>query len=295
VGLVIDTGVLEAALLGAGFGLGLALLIAGLIGRPVSAVPREPSRLERQLRAWRAGLGPVLLGSAAGAGIAAYLLTGWPSAALLAVLAVLILPKHLGKDSAAAGEQAKIEAVATWTQQLAGTMSAAAALEQAIVAASETAPPALRTAASGLAGRIRQGERTPVALATFADEVADETCDLVVAALISASRGQAGNVGQLLGQLADTAGERVEMRLRTGAERAKVRAQVRAVIIVVLVTVAAMCLAARSYLAPYASPLGQLVLLAVGAIFAASFAWMTRISRPAPARRLLTRFGKEGA
>lgn len=292
---MIDTGVLAAALLGAGFGLGLTLLIAGLIGRPAGLAPAEPSRLARRIRLWRAGIGPVLLGSAAGAGIAAYLLTGWPSAALLAALAVLILPKHLGKDGAAVTEQARIEAVATWTQQLAGTMSAAAGLEQAIIAASETAPPALRTPALGLAGRMRQGERTPSALATFADEVADETCDLVVAALISASRGQAGNVAELLGELAKTAGERVEMRLRTGAERAKVRAQVRAVIIVVLVTVAGMCLAARSYLAPYSSPLGQLVLLAVGAIFAASFAWMTRISRPAPGRRLLTRFGKEGA
>lgn len=292
---MIDTGVLAAALLGAGFGLGLTLLIAGLIRRPVPVAPREPSRLERQLRAWRAGLGPVLLGSAAGAGIAAYLLTGWPSAALLAVMAVLILPKHLGKDNAAVAEQARIEAVATWTQQLAGTMSAAAGLEQAIVAASETAPPALRTPALGLAGRIRQGERTAVALAAFADEVADETCDLVVAALISASRGQAGNVAELLGELADTAGERVEMRLRTGAERAKVRTQVRAVIIIVVVTVAGMCLLARSYLAPYSSPLGQVVLLVVGALFAASFAWMTRISRPAPGRRLLTRFGQEGS
>ena len=174
-------------------------------------------------------------------------------------------------------------------------MSAAAGLEQAIVAASETAPPALRVPALGLAGRIRQGERTPVALAAFADEVADETCDLVVAALISASRGQAGNVAELLGELADTAGERVEMRLRTSAERAKVRTQVRAVIIIVVVTVAGMCVAARSYLAPYSNPLGQVVLLVVGALFAASFAWMTRISRPAPGRRLLTRFGKEGA
>ena len=135
--------------------------------------------------------------------------------------------------------------------------------------------------------------RTPAALAAFADEVADETLDLVCIALTSASNGQAGNLGDLLKQLADTARERVELRLRIGAQRAKVRAHVRAVVVIVLIAIVGMVLFARSYLTAYSSPAGQLVLAAVGAIFAGSFAWMGRISKPAVAKRLLTRSSRE--
>jgi hypothetical protein len=50
-----------------------------------------------------------------------------------------------------------------------------------------------------------------------------------------------------------------------------------------------MCLAARSYLAPYGSPIGQLILLAVGGVIAGAFAWMRKISAPVPGRRLFAR------
>lgn len=286
---MIGFGGLAAALLGAGLGLGLVLIANGMIGRDPATAPREPGVIARRIQALRTGASPVKLAAAAGAGITAYLLTGWPSAGLLAAAAAVILPKHLGRDTAAATEQAKIAAVATWTEQLSGTLSAAAGLEQSIVAASGTAPAAIRTPALALAGRIKEGVRTPAALEAFSREVGDETCDLVCTALTSAATGESGNIAELLGQLATTARERVDQRLRTSAERAKVRSQVRTVITVVLVTITGMCLGARSYLAPYASPTGQLILLAVGAIFATGFAWMQKISAPSPARRLFTR------
>lgn len=286
---MIALGGLEAVLIGAGVGLGALLIATGLIGEYPRTAPRTAGAIARRVNALRTGASPVKLAAAAGAGITAYLLTGWPSAGLLAAAAAVILPKHLGKDTAAAAEQARIAAVATWTEQLSGTLSAAAGLEQAIVAASGTAPAAIRTPALALAGRIKEGVRTPAALEAFSREVGDETCDLVCAALTSAATGQGGNIAELLEQLATTARERVDQRLRTGAERAKVRSQVRTVITVVLVAITGMCLGARAYLAPYASPTGQLILLAVGAIFATGFAWMAKISIPAPDRRLFTR------
>ena len=295
---MITPSLLEAVITGCACGLGLLMVIRGLIGAPATedGAAGQPGALERHVRELRAGASLPKIATAAGAGIAAYLFTSWPVAGLLAALAALVLPAYLGKDTAAAKDLARIEAVAAWTEQLQGTMAAAAGLEQSIVAAAATAPEAIRPHALALAGRIKEGVRTPQALTQFADEVGDETLDLACLALSAAASGQAANLAELLEQLAATARDQVELRLRTTAARAKVRAQVRAVILIVLGTVALMCIGARSYLAPYATAAGQLVLLGVGGIFGLSFWWMGKISKPPAARRLFARHtAKEGA
>ena len=38
----------------------------------------------------------------------------------------------------------------------------------------------------------------------------------------------------------------------------------------------------HGYLAPYGSPVGQLMLGLVGCLFAIAFVWMARLTRPAP-------------
>ena len=43
----------------------------------------------------------------------------------------------------------------------------------------------------------------------------------------------------------------------------------------------------RDYLAPFATPTGQLALLTIGALFAAGFAWLTRIAEHRTDIRLL--------
>lgn len=43
----------------------------------------------------------------------------------------------------------------------------------------------------------------------------------------------------------------------------------------------------HGYLAPYGSPVGQLMLGLVGCLFAIAFVWMARLSRPVPLGRLL--------
>lgn len=45
----------------------------------------------------------------------------------------------------------------------------------------------------------------------------------------------------------------------------------------------------RTYLSPYDTRAGQLVLACVGALFAAAFAWLSRLARPEPPTRLLAR------
>ena len=121
-----------------------------------------------------------------------------------------------------------------------------------------------------------------------ASDVADPTCDLVVAALVLAAEHQAQRLGELLGSLAQAARDQATMRLRVEAGRARTRTSVKVIVGVTGGLVLGLAVLNRGYLAPYDSATGQLVLLFVGALFAGSFAWLARMTRPASADRILT-------
>jgi Flp pilus assembly protein TadB len=76
------------------------------------------------------------------------------------------------------------------------------------------------------------------------------------------------------------------MRRRVEADRAKPRATARAVTLITLGVVAVGALNG-SYLQPYATPLGQLVLVGVTGVFVAALAWMRAMTLTSTRRRLL--------
>lgn len=280
-----------AGLFGLGAGLGLLLVIKGLTPAAPSA---EPSRLAVRLAALREGKQLLRAGYCALAAVAALVLTGWISAAVLAFLGTWALPPMLGRDKHAEARLAKIEAVAVFTELLRDTLSAAAGLEQSLLAAAPAAPPAIRPHALALSARITGGARLPEALRQFGADVADPVCDLVVAALVLASQNQAHSLADLLSSLAKAARDKAAVQLRTAASRAKVRTSVRAITAIVLGMAVGLMLFDRSYLAPYSSPVGQLMLLVVGAVFAGSFVWLAKIARGTPPPRFLTRQPDKG-
>jgi tight adherence protein B len=181
-----------------------------------------------------------------------------------------------------------VEAVAGWAEMLRDTMAGAAGLEQAIVASAPVAPLPIRGEVATLAGRLER-ERLAPALRAFADEVADPTCDLVVATLVLAAEHQASRLGELLGTLAASARDQATMRLRVEAGRARTRTSVRVIVGVTLGLALFLAVLNHGYLAPYSSPLGQFVLLVVGVLFALAFAWLAKITRPVEPARLLRR------
>jgi tight adherence protein B len=168
------------------------------------------------------------------------------------------------------------------------TMAGAAGIEQAIIATAPVAPLPLRADVVELAAALEGGARLAPALRSFAERVADATADLVVAALVMAAEHQARQLGELLGSLAHAAREQATMRLRLEAGRAQIRTSVKVIITVTAVLALGLAILNRGYLAPYASPTGQLVLAAVGALFAAAFAWLARMTRPGAPERILT-------
>ncbi len=278
-----------AALAGAGLGLGLLLLAAGLAG----STDLHP----RRARGWRPG-GERLTGRlalAAAAGVIVGLVTGWPVAALLAAAAALAAPSLLSGGRSRAADLARIEAVAGWAEMLRDTMAGAAGLEQAITATAPVAPPPIRPAVVALAGELEHGRRLPPALRRFADQVADPTCDLVVAALLLAAEHQTRKLTDLLGTLAAAAREQASLRLRVEASRARSRTSVRVIIGATSALAVGLAVLNRGYLTPYDTATGQLMLLAVGGLFAAAFGWLARMTRPPAPTRLLGQPEREPA
>ena len=267
------------ALCGAGVGLGLFLVLAGWRG---AELPR-PSRVQWRPRVEQANL---RLGLAVGAAVAVGAATGWPVGALLAGLAGWGAPNLFAGATRHAAAVGRIEAVAGWAEMLRDTMAGSAGLEQAIVATAPLAPLPIRAEVVTLAVRL-EGERLAPALRAFADEVADPTCDLVVAALVLAAEHQAQRLGELLGSLATAARDQATMRLRVAASRARTRTSVKVIVGVTGAVVAGLAILNRGYLSPYDTAIGQLVLLLVGLVFAVAFVWLARMTRPASVERFL--------
>ena len=97
----------------------------------------------------------------------------------------------------------------------------------------------------------------------------------------------------MLTAVADSVAEEVAMRRRVEAERAKPRTTARAVTLITLGVVAVGALNG-TYLAPYGTALGQLVLALVTLGFVGALAWMRALTLTTPAARFLTGESRHG-
>jgi Flp pilus assembly protein TadB len=228
-------------------------------------------------------------GIALGAGVIAGLFTGWPVAALLAAAGAWFLPALIGRDTGAREQIARIEAIATWAEMMRDTLAAAAGLEQTIRATATAAPGPIREEVAQLADAIRRGERLDTALSRFQHELADPNADVIVVSLIQASRHPAGNLAEMLGEMAKATRAQAGLHMRATADRARTRTTVRIIIAVVLTFAIGLTLFNRTYLSPYNTPVGQAVLLMVAGLFGAATLWLSRISRGKPPARFFTR------
>jgi Flp pilus assembly protein TadB len=266
-------------ILGAGVGFGILLVLSGLRGTS-SAGPAT----HRPARSWvrlqrRAGL-------ALGAAVVAGLLTRWPVAVIGAALLGAFLPDVAGGKAASERAIARNDAVAAWAELLRDSLSGAHGLEEVIVTTAPIAPLPIRDDVLLLAARIGH-ERLPDALRRLADDLADPTADLVVAALVVASEGSTRELGDLLGTLAVAARDEAAMRRRVEASRARARSTVQIVTGVTATMIIGFLLFDRRYLAPYDDALGQLVLALVAGLFGFGLWWLARMARiPVPDRFL---------
>ena len=227
---------------------------------------------------------PLLLGGVAG------LVTRWPVVGLLTAIAAALVP-GLVRDLSQRSSARQIEAVAVWTELLRDTLAASAGLSQGIISTAPLAPEPLVGPLQQLASALHGGVSIADALRSFADTMADPGVDLVVSALLLAASARAQRLTELLGALADAIREEAALQLRIDASRASARSGIRTVVVFSAVFAVGLAVLAHSYLAPFGTTSGELVLLAVGGSYIAGLLLMVRLTKAPAAFRLLAPVG----
>jgi tight adherence protein B len=269
---------------GAAVGGGLFLFGAFLRGtEPRRGTGRSADHQERLRRlSTRAGLAVLV-------GVAVLALTRWPVMAIGAGLLVLAWNGLAGGAAEERLAMRNLEALAAWTESLRDTIAGAAGLEQAIPASIRAAAPTLQPHLRALVDRLHTRMPLPDALHRFADDLADPSADLVVAALILNAKLRGPGLREVLTALAASAREELDVRRKVEAERRSTRRSVQIVVGAAVGFAAILIVLNPSYVAEYQGVLGQIVLLVVAALFGAGFAWMRRLARFDKPERLLSR------
>ncbi|MFG3017957.1 type II secretion system F family protein [Streptomyces sp. NPDC048254] len=279
--------VLYALGCGVAVGGGLALLILAVRGLPAKPDHEKQKANERAAELIRfAGQRGSL---AAIVGLAVLLLTRWAVAGVAAGVLVFFWDKLFGGAAEERAAMKRVEALASWTESLRDTIAGAVGLEQAIPASARAAAPILRPHLDALVDRLRARTPLPDALQHLADEINDASADIIVAALILNARLRGPGLRQVLGALAKSSREEVDMRQRVMAQRASTRRSVQIVVAVSVAFVLGLAVFNRDFVEPYGTAVGQLVLALVCALFALGFWWLRKLSTIETPERFLVR------
>ncbi|MGD0603838.1 MAG: type II secretion system F family protein [Streptosporangiaceae bacterium] len=273
---------LLAVLLGAAVGGGLFLLVVALRGLPVKPPRSGPGRLERQVRNLFSLRGAIAII----AGMVVLVATGWVVAGVGVALLAYAWPS-LGGAASERKTVARLDSLATWTESLRDTIAGAVGLEQAIPASIRIADASIREPLVKLVDRLHTRVPMHMALRRFADDLDDPSADMIIAALIINSRLRGPGLRALLGALAASVREELDMRRKVTADRRSTRRSVQIVIIVSVGLAILLAVVDHPFLAPYDGPLGQLVLTVIAAIYAAGIFWLRRLATFETPQRLL--------
>ncbi|WNI15969.1 type II secretion system F family protein [Actinacidiphila sp. ITFR-21] len=282
---ILSVDVLYALLAGAVVGGGIALLVVALYGW--APAPAEPGRATTdkatelvRFLSQRGSLAVV-------AGLAVLGLTRWVVLGIATAVLVFTWNELFGGAAEERAAMKRVEALAGWTESLRDTIAGAVGLEQAIPASARAAAPALRPHLASLVDRLRSRTPLPEALQHLADEIDDASADVIVAALMLNSRLRGPGLREVLGALAKSAREEVDMRQRVMAQRASTRRSVQIVVVVSVGFVLGLAIFNRSFVEPYGTAAGQLVLAVVCGLFAAGFRWLRSLARIETPERFL--------
>jgi Flp pilus assembly protein TadB len=261
---------------------GILLLIMELTRRPPA--PGTPSRPGRRFTAGARKRALI----AGGTGLVVLAVTRWPVAGIVAVAAVLFLPR-ITSARAAKHRVAVLEGLEQWTRRLSDMLTASRGLEDALEASARTAPAVIEPAVSRLARRLAARTGTEEALRAFAAEINDPAGDRIAAALIIATGRRGGGVRDVLNSLAVMLGRDVAARREIEADRAQHRTTVKWLTAFVAgFTIFAVL--NRSYSAPYGTAAGELVLAFVAGLYAGGLLWLHHLGTvPVPGRFLAER------
>jgi len=270
------------ALAGGLITIGILGIVVGL--RPTAEPPRE-RHMSRGRVAALTSRTRVLLLLGAGLGLLGWAITGWVLALVIAPVAVIGLPALLSAPPAAT-QINRLEAMEEWTRSLSGVLTVGIGLEQALVATLRSTPAPINAEVSRLVARLRARWDTETALRVFADELDDATGDLIAANLILGARRRGAGLASVLEGLAESVAADVRARRQVEADRAKARATARWVTLISASVLLVLALSGQ-YVEPYATAIGQVILVVLLSAYVATLIWMRSMATGKPLPRFL--------
>ena len=219
------------------------------------------------------------------AGIVVWVTTGMLLALVGIPAAVIGLPALLS-SRAETDQIARLDAMAEWCRSLAGVITIGIGLEQALRDSERAAPAPIREPVEQLVNRVDARWDTEAAVRAFAEDLQDPTGDLIAIELSLAARRRGGGLAAMLEAVAESAAADVRARRQVAADRAKSRTTARLVTILFVGVLVALAFNGE-YAAPYATPLGQVVLATLIGAYIGALVWLDRIARGRPPARSL--------
>ncbi|MFP5417443.1 MAG: type II secretion system F family protein [Actinomycetes bacterium] len=218
-------------------------------------------------------------------GIAVTLWTGWPVLLAVVPIAVVGIPHLLS-----APRQTDIELLQSldrWVRGMTATMATGKSITDALRLGARQPPVLLAEPLVLLIRRIDDRWPPDQALLALADDLGSPDSDAVIASLVlAAQRGGNGAVATLAA-LADTIQDRLKALREIEAERAKPRVVVRQVTVITLVVLGGSLLLGRQFFAPYGSPVGQVLLACLLALYVGSLVMLRSMTLPRKRDRIL--------
>jgi Flp pilus assembly protein TadB len=269
-------------------GIAGALIVAGILAAVVGLRPAPERHAPatqplRRIQISRRTRLMIVIGL--GIGLVGWLVTGWALALVIGPVAVIGLPLLLAPPPSAT-QIVRLEAMEEWTRSLAGVLTVGVGLEQALVATLRSTPGPISAEVRRLVARLRARWDTEAALRAFADELDDSTGDLIAANLILGARRRGAGLASVLEGLAESVAADVRARRQVEADRAKPRSTARWVTII-SVSVLVILAISGTYVAPYRSPFGQVLLIVLLSAYVATLIWMRRMANGRPLPRFL--------
>lgn len=268
--------------IGAMFGASIVLLIAAWHGWK----PKTASRTNPIAALKRHGSNPRVRWAFA-IGLIVAIMTRWPVAAIAAASLVWFWPLMFGAGKVSADQIDRLEALATWTENLRDSIAGSIGLEDAIRHSVGVAPDSMRPALQRLDGRMRAQIPLRTALTGLANEFDDSAADMVVAALILNANLRGRELAATLGSLAAATREEVDMRRKVDVESRKLRQEALIVVTFTVVFGGVIAVFSREFMSPYSTVFGQMVLTLVLVIMATGLMIVRRAAYVEPPARFL--------
>ena len=228
-----------------------------------------------------------LFGVAGLVAVVAFAVTRWPVAAVGGAAIGYVIASTIA-GSGAHDAAARAEGVAIWVETIRDLVVGGTGLETAVMTACTSAPEALAVELAELVLDVESGHSVRESVARASGRISNTTADIAVSVLVMTLGGQASRPAEVLGQIAIHARQEVAQIGDIEAARASARTTMTMVMAIMGLGIGGFFLFGRSYLEPYGTPTGQLILAGVLGVMLVSFIWMRNLITIKEHTRIIT-------